>query len=450
MEWDVIKRSNLDVSYSSQVYELMKKSFQSRQEGHPLSEYYNELSSIFLELDYRKPNDMECTNDIKKLRKRTVEDRIYIFLAGLDHNLDQVSGRILATSPSPSLEEAYSQVHVEEQRPFTMGIEDQSKALALTVQKKNSQPASLIRPSNHFSHFYTHCNSKRHTENVCWKKHGYPVWFKLKQAEKKNKKSAQVVVTYTPPSFASHVTQVSLEEGNSGLFFISASTNTWVIDSRAIDHMTSNPSLLNSLIPSHVKSVQVANGTPMPISGSRNVSFSSTLSLSFVLLAPNLSNNLLSISKITKNLNCSVTFHATHCVFQDNLTKTTISIGKERGGLYYLEGTRELQPKSDHILQVTREMSNREKILLWHCRLSHPSFPYLERLFPHLFKTISVSSLQCEQCIYAKNHLVPFKISLNKVLLLLFMSLQMFGALSLLLLPWVTNILCPSLMIVLE
>ena len=38
----------------------------------------------------------------------------------------------------------------------------------------------------------------------------------------------------------------------------------------------------------------------------------------------------------------------------------------------------------------------------------------LERLFPHLFKTISVSSLRCEQCIYAKNHRVPFKISLNK------------------------------------
>ena len=95
-----------------------------------------------------------------------------------------------------------------------------------------------------------------------------------------------------------------------------------------------------------------------------------------------------------------------------------IGIGKERGGLYYLEGTRELQPKSDCILQVTRETSNKEKILLWHCRLGHPTFPHLERLFPHLFKTISISSLQCEQCIYAKNHRVPFKISLSKSLAL--------------------------------
>ena len=49
--WDVVKMSYLDVLDSSQVYELMKKSFQSYQGGRPFSEYYNELNSIFLELD---------------------------------------------------------------------------------------------------------------------------------------------------------------------------------------------------------------------------------------------------------------------------------------------------------------------------------------------------------------------------------------------------------------
>ena len=73
-----------------------------------------------------------------------------------------------------------------------------------------------------------------------------------------------------------------------------------------------------------------------------------------------------------------------------------------------MERTRELQPKSNRILQVTKETSDRENILLWHCRQGHPSFPYLERLFPHLFKTILVSSLRCKQCIYANKSLVPF------------------------------------------
>ena len=108
--WDAVKRSYLDASDSSQVYELMKKTFQLRQDGRLLTEYYNELNSVFMELDYRRPNDMECTADSEKYMKRITEDRVYMFLAGLDHNLDQVSSRVLATLPLPSLEEAYSLV----------------------------------------------------------------------------------------------------------------------------------------------------------------------------------------------------------------------------------------------------------------------------------------------------------------------------------------------------
>ena len=37
-------------------------------------------------------------------------------------------------------------------------------------------------------------------------------------------------VSNSSPSSTSYVTRVSLEEGNSSLFFISATTNTWVID----------------------------------------------------------------------------------------------------------------------------------------------------------------------------------------------------------------------------
>jgi vacuolar-type H+-ATPase subunit I/STV1 len=231
--WDAVKRSYLDVSDSSQVYELMKKSFQSRQEGRPLSEYYNELNSIFLELDYRRPNDMSCPNDVEKLRKRTADDRVYVFLAGLDHSLDHISSRILAATPLPSLEEVYSQVRREEQRQLTMGIEDRSEVSALVVHKNNSQETTASRSSNSLSRFCTYCNKNSHTEDICWKKHGYPEWYKLKQAERKSKKSAQVASIDNPTSVF-HVTRASPKEGNSGLAFISAATNTWVIDSGAL------------------------------------------------------------------------------------------------------------------------------------------------------------------------------------------------------------------------
>ncbi|RVW25908.1 hypothetical protein CK203_111337 [Vitis vinifera] len=55
---------------------------------------------------------------------------------------------------------------------------------------------------------------------------------------------------------------------------------------RVTDHMISHSSLFDSLRPSLVKFVQVANGTPMSISRVGNVSLSPTLSMSSVLLAP--------------------------------------------------------------------------------------------------------------------------------------------------------------------
>ncbi|RVX10675.1 hypothetical protein CK203_018199 [Vitis vinifera] len=53
---------------------------------------------------------------------------------------------------------------------------------------------------------------------------------------------------------------------------------------------------------------------------------------------------------------------------KDNLTKTTIDIGEERGGFYYLKGARELQSESDHVFQVAREtweISSKEEEKLW-------------------------------------------------------------------------------------
>ena len=182
--------------------------------------------------------------------------------------------------------------------------------------------------------------------------------------------------------------------------------------------MTSHSSLLDSVMPLSIKSIQVANGTPMSILGVGNVSLSPRLLMSFVLLVPSLSNGLLSVSKITKHLNCFVTFNSTHHVFHDNLMKMTIDIDKEREGFYSLERARKLQFEFDLVFQVARKRSDRENIILWHCQLGHRLFYYLKYLFPQLFRKFSIFSLRCEQCIYAKNHSVPFKISLNKSLIL--------------------------------
>ncbi|RVW72023.1 hypothetical protein CK203_054057 [Vitis vinifera] len=44
--------------------------------------------------------------------------------------------------------------------------------------------------------------ASRHVD-VCWKKPGYPAWYKLKQVERKYKKSAKDALTYTTPASTS-------------------------------------------------------------------------------------------------------------------------------------------------------------------------------------------------------------------------------------------------------
>ena len=46
--------------------------------------------------------------------------------------------------------------------------------------------------------------------------------------------------------------------------------------------------------------------------------------------------------------------------------------------------------------------------MLWHFRLGHPNFTYMQYLFPHLFSKLDVSSLSCDMCIRAKQHRVSF------------------------------------------
>uniref|UniRef100_A0A2N9GH34 DUF659 domain-containing protein n=1 Tax=Fagus sylvatica TaxID=28930 RepID=A0A2N9GH34_FAGSY len=101
--------------------------------------------------------------------------------------------------------------------------------------------------------------------------------------------------------------------------------------------------------------------------------------------------------------------------FTDILTKKLIGLGRERGGLYYLDLKEAPMLEAGHVYQVgTKESKARDKIWLWHRRLGHPSFQYLQHLFPSLFSKVNVSNFHCEPCIYAKNHRVSFPLSFNK------------------------------------
>lgn len=197
-----------------------------------------------------------------------------------------------------------------------------------------------------------------------------------------------------PRSSSAHVASAS---GNSSTCLLS-SASKWVIDSGASDHMTGNPTIFSNFnkhrSPSHVT---IANGSTTPVLGSGTIDLTPSVSLSSVLSLPNFSFNLLSVSKITRALNCCVSFFPDFCVFQDLSTKRIIGRGRETDGLYIFE------PQVPSSLTCSSSSSPLDV----HCRLGHPSLQNLKKLCPEFSY---LPSLQCESCQFAKHqriHLSP-------------------------------------------
>jgi len=50
-----------------------------RQRGGSIEKYYNDLQGIWREIDFRRPNPMECATDIQKYLSDTGGKSLYFF-----------------------------------------------------------------------------------------------------------------------------------------------------------------------------------------------------------------------------------------------------------------------------------------------------------------------------------------------------------------------------------
>ena len=193
------------------------------------------------------------------------------------------------------------------------------------------------------------------------------------------------------------------------------SFDSWIIDSGATDQMTHSPSqfITYSPCPSNRK-ILVADGSSITVAGLGDIQITPQLILKNVLHVPKLSTNLISIQKITNDINCDVTFYPTHCVFQDRILGKKIGLAKEKDGLYYLETVSKSTSVKENISLSVISSWNKDVIWLYHYRFGHPSFRVLQRMFPSLFKKINVQDFHCDVCEFAKHKRVSFPVSNKK------------------------------------
>lgn len=150
--------------------------------------------------------------------------------------------------------------------------------------------------------------------------------------------------------------------------------------------MTGSSNKIFSYIPhSGRDKVRVADGSLSLVSGKGSICCTLFLSLSLVLHVPKISHNLLLISTITRDLNCSH-FSFLHIVFSGSWIwgKWLVMVEYEMihtFGRWFCSADWFKSQDTGHALQTDTTVGASHQLIQWHWRLGHPSFVVLGKLF---------------------------------------------------------------------
>lgn len=439
--WDAVKETYSDEENSSQIFEIKTRLWQMKQGDRDVTDYYMEMIALWQELDLSSEEEWECAADSVRFKKRLENERVFEFLAGLNRDLDDVRGRILGRRPLSSTREVFAEVRREEARRRVMLKEAESGGSEISALVCRGTPNwSNSRPPKGRV-WCDHCRKLGHTKDTCWEIHGKPADWKPKQGAKargyransdhpkQGEKSTsgntsnseqlerimEILSSLQNSDQLPNKASSSLAKKGNFLkaFTVSSSQSPWIIDTGASDHMTDAYHLFTSYKPcSGNLKVKIADGSLSTVAGKGSVKISDSLTLESVLHVPNLFCNLLSVSQLTKQANCSAEFFSSHCIFQDRTSGRTIGSAKEHEGLYYFDADESKQHQISTCGSVS--LPKTSELMLWHSRMGHPSFQYLKHLFPSLCSNKTIHELQCEVCELAKHQRTSSKHSSYK------------------------------------
>ncbi|GMJ03321.1 hypothetical protein HRI_004001300 [Hibiscus trionum] len=262
------------------------------------------------------------------------------------------------------------------------------------------------------------CGKLGHLADRCW--HRFDREYKPNTAAApKNPAPTQINTCYAPDhadvTYDPFVTTVAPElvapasttespQINSLMATISPSSVTWFPDSGATHHVTNASGTLHSSQPYSGKGmVHVGDGSALAISSVGQSEFltpTHRLKLSHLLLVPQITRNLLSVSKFTEDNNVFLEFHAHSCCVKDEATGSIILHGKQEGGLYTFTGV------SDSSSALSCTVTPPSPYWLWHQRLGHPSKEVLQHTLNK--QLVLDKHTICKACQAGKSHVLPF------------------------------------------
>ncbi|KAI9197977.1 hypothetical protein LWI28_007873 [Acer negundo] len=188
-------------------------------------------------------------------------------------------------------------------------------------------------------------------------------------------------------------------------------SNNWIIDSGATYHISSSSKLFfRNNKKCSLPPVLLPSGETTDITAKGSLPLNSVYYLHDVLCVPTFKVDLMSVSRLTKGLNCSITFFSYWCILQDLATRRMIGLGKQRDGLYYLVALATKQAVINSSTLTNRPTCNLtiSSTDLWHNRLGHASFSRLHYIAKNYLNFLAESNNACHICPLAKQSRLPF------------------------------------------
>ncbi|KAI3759425.1 hypothetical protein L6452_07232 [Arctium lappa] len=379
------------------AYELKKTLTMTQQDGNSVSAYYTKMRGLWDEIQSVSPIPRcscgKCTCDLgKRLNEAKEKERLYEFLMGLDGVFSTIRTQILVSKPTPTLGTAYHLVSEDEQQRAISTTRKPTQEAAVFQSfshNRRAVPNNLIAQRNkgtmkdtrhnngEETEQCTFCGKNGHNREGCFKKIGYPEWWPGKgKKEKGRPKAAWVDAESSPiPGLTSEQYQRLIKhfsnERNNTTDGMTSTANmagnidkdeTWIVDTGATKHMTGNDILLEDKVGSNGETpVVIPNGDYIPVKGRGSSMLPNGIKIAKVLYIPKFKCNLLSVSRLTKDIHYALTFFPDFFVAQDLRTRSLIGVGQCDGGLYRMGSV------------ARKALTTTLDVFMWHKRLGHAS-----------------------------------------------------------------------------
>jgi transposase InsO family protein len=446
--WRLLKSTYSGVGNEMLACKIQKELQDLCQGDKSVVEYVSELKRLWSDLDYYDPIELECGKCVEKFNQWTEKRRVRDFLNGLNPKFENRRAALYGSEKLPSLEQAISAIISEETRLRlestgfgTQGMAQRRSALVAMdgnyqrtgmnvlerkcfecgqpghlkafcpellnvgrgrgqdwrgrgrgrsfdgrggTRARGARSASKANASNFVEEVNRTVNVEMNTDE--WKK-----WCQIKEMSLGDKQYME------GPSTPASSALANFGGKNLDTECYNHCKASWLIDSGASRHMAGNHEVFSSYVPEKREQiVKLADGSSQIILGSGTVMCSPDMSLSSVLHVPSFPINLLSISCITKELNCAAIFFPSWCIFQELGTGRRLGTGRMHDGLYYLDNN------TSPTVAAVISSSPHEEFVLLHRRLGHMSFAILGQLYPNLYNKIRKDRLVCDACQYGK------------------------------------------------